>query len=240
VNDAAGLVAHGEPQSRYAGGEPSERPHVLALVQRGLETLYRVDTQLDVTAFVVDDRGRDEALGRAEGTVRRPREQLLVSQSGEDLSLALFLDEAALANLARHDPAGHLSDANFSDFCLAVEGVSHFIYVALCAAAERPVTALELELQAEVDKFVSCALSHRDVDTAELRERLYDRVSLADDLDDHERLRYQTANDEARRYAGWLDRRFFHRGRLDDMLVELRRFYRLGLQDKLRRIAAAA
>ena len=146
-----------------SGAAPEETPSpfigpcasVLARVQRGLESLYRVQTCLDVDAFMVDEEARNEALGSEK---RRPREQLLVAQAGEELSLALFLDEEALANLRRHDPAGGLSEHNFWDFCLAVEGVSHFIYVAVCAASDRSVTALELELQAEVDKFVSCTL----------------------------------------------------------------------------------
>ncbi len=210
---------------------------VLARVQRGLETLYRVETLLAVDVFLVNERQRDHALASTDGA-RRPREQLLVSQEGDDLSLALFLDGKALANLERHDPSGGLSEANFWDFCLAVEGVSHFIYVARCAAADRPVTALELELQAEVDKFVSCSLLQTDRDTAGLRERLYDRISYVDDLDPEERDRYRTANDQARRYASWLDRRYISCGKLDAMLVELRRFYRLGLSEKLGRIAA--
>jgi hypothetical protein len=209
---------------------------VLARLQRGLETLYRVETQLDVDAFVVREHQRDQALGGQ----RRAREQLLVSQSGEDLSLGLFLDEEALANLQRHDPAGGLSDHNFWDFCLAVEGVSHFIYVALCAARDRSVTALELELQAEVDKFVSCTLVLGEWDTAGLRERLFEQFMWAHDLDADERDRYRLANDQARRYSLSLDRRYLCRGRVDDMLDELRRFYRLGLQEKLQHIAQAA
>jgi hypothetical protein len=210
---------------------------VLARVQRGLEALYRVETRLDVDAFMVGQDQRDQALGSEQ---RRPREQLLVSQSGQELSLGLFLDEQALANLQRHDPAGGLSENNFWDFCLAVEGVSHFIYVALCASRDRSVTALELELQAEVDKFVSCTLVQGERDTAPLRERLFERVSLAPDLDADERDRYRLANDQARRYSGSLDRRYLRHGRVDDMLGELRRFYRLGLQEKLQHIDQAA
>jgi hypothetical protein len=207
-------------------------------LQRGLEALYRVQTGLDVDAFMVGEETRQEALEG--GTPRRPREQLLVSQSAGELSLALFLDRAALANLDRHDPGVGLSEANFWDFCLAVEGVSHFIYVALCAASDRSVSALELELQAEVDKFVSCTLLSGEHDSGALRERLYEEVSLADDLDQDERARYQTANDEAHRYARSLDRRFIRKGHLGGMLAELRRFYRLSLPDKLHHIAQGA
>lgn len=210
---------------------------VLSRLQRGLEALYRVESGLDVDAFVVDEAGRDEALA---GDARRPREQLLVSHDGDDLALGLFLDSAALANLERHDPATGISDANFWDFCLAIEGVSHFIYVARCAAADRAVTALELELQAEVDKWVTCTMVEGAWEGAELRERLYGRPQLAGDLDEDERARYQTANDEARRFAGSLWRRYVDRRRLGEMLPELRHFYRLGLPDKLRHIARAA
>jgi hypothetical protein len=222
--------------SAAAPSEAAETTSVLARVQRGLETLYRVETCLDVDAFMVGAEARDQALGSEQ---RRPREQLLVSQSGQELSLGLFLDEEALENLERHDPAGGLSDHNFWDFCLAVEGVSHFIYVAVCAARDRSVSALELELQAEVDKFVSCTLHGAD-DAAALRERLYERVSLAHDLDADERDRYRIANDQARRYSLSLERRYLAQRRLHDMFDELRRFYRLGLQEKLRHIDAAA
>jgi hypothetical protein len=220
---------------------------VLVRLQRGLETLYRVETGLDVQAFVVDEDGRAEALRGASpesppgaGTSRRPREQLLVSHEGGDVALGLFLDDAALTNLARNDPAHGLGDHNFWDFCLAVEGVSHFIYVAHRAAGDRQVTALELELQAEVDKFVSCSLLAGARDTAPLRGRLFEQVHYDPTLDDEERSRYQTANDEARRYARSLDRRFLVTGEVERMLIELRRFYRLSLQEKLQHIAHAA
>jgi hypothetical protein len=220
---------------------------VLGRLQRGLETLYRVETGLDVQAFVVGEEARSEALRGAPaeaspgaGTARRPREQLLVSQDGADLSLGLFLDDAALTNLARHDPAHGLGEHNFWDFCLAVEGVSHFIYVAHRAAGDRSVSALELELQAGVDKFVSCTLLEKGRDTVSLRGRLFAEVTYAPDLDDEERSRYQTANTEAHRYARSLDRRFLGVGEVERMLIELRRFYRLSLQEKLEHIAQAA
>jgi hypothetical protein len=210
------------------------RLSVLARLQLGLEALYRVETRLDVTAFVIDEAARAGA-----GVARAPREQLLVRQEGdEELAMALFVDQGALANLERNDPARGLDRGNFADFCLAVEGVSHFIYLALCAAGDRRVSALELELQAEVDKFACCALL--DTGRGDLRRRLYGDVRFADDLDAAERDRYRTANGEADRYAAALERRFIRPDRLGDMLIELRRFYRLDLDAKLGHIARAS
>jgi hypothetical protein len=203
---------------------------VLARLQLGLEALYRVETQLPIDAFVVDEKTRAET-----GPARAPREQLLLRQEDDELAMALFVDAAAIENLELHDPAAGLHDRNFSDFCLAVEGVSHFVYVALCAAAHRSFSPLELELQAEVDKFVCCVLLAGEA--AGLRRRLYHDIRFADDLDHDERSRYRTANLEADRYAAALERRFVADARTDAMLAEVRRFYRMGLPDKLGHIA---
>jgi len=214
---------------------------LLARLQLGLEALYRVETRLAIDAFLIDDDQRDRI-----GPARTPREQLLLREADGELAMALFVDAAALANLERHDPAARLDDRNFSDFCLAVEGVSHFIYLALAAARERPVSQLEIELQAEVDKFVCCCLlprdarshrSHPSTAPISLRARLYGEVSYADDLDAVERERYRTANQQASRYAEALERRFVEPQQTGALLAEVRRFYRMDLSDKLGRIA---
>jgi hypothetical protein len=203
---------------------------LLARLQLGLEALYRVETRLVIDAFVIDaaQRGRMQP-------ARAPREQLLLREMDGELGMALFVDAAAIANLERHDPASQLDERNFADFCLAVEGVSHFVYVALAAARQRPVSQLELELQAEVDKFVCCFLVGGVI--ADLRLRLYGDVRYADDLDAEERERYRTANQEAARYAAALERRFMTRAETGGLLAEVRRFYRMDLPDKLGRIA---
>jgi hypothetical protein len=206
---------------------------LLARLQLGIEALYRVETRLAIDAFLIDGETRDGL-----GPARAPREQLLLRESQGELGMALFVDDVTLANLARHDPAARLDDRNFTDFCLVVEGVSHFIYVALAAARERPVSQLEIELQAEVDKFVCCLLVGGGA--PDLRGRLYGDVSYAADLDAAERERYRIANQEASRYAAALDRRFVARAQTLALLAEVRRFYRMDLPDKLGRIAQLA
>jgi hypothetical protein len=203
------------------------RTSILSRLQRGLEILYRVETNLQVDAFVIDDEQRRRA-----GVARAPREQLLVREDAGELGMGLFVDSAALDNLERNDPSLGLDDANFADFCVALEGVSHFVYLALCAAGHRRVSALELELQAEVDKFVCCVLLQGGGRGSDLRRRLYGEIRFLDDLDADERDRYRTANAEAARYAEALERRFVREDRVTDMLGELRRFYRMGLDDK--------
>jgi hypothetical protein len=211
--------------------------HPLARLQRGLESLYRITTDVHVGDFMVDAGGRD-----ALAPDRRPREQLLLHEAEGEVALGLFIDPEAVANLVANDPGAALDARNFGDFVLAIEGVSHFVLAAWCAAHERAVSALELELQAEVDKYVTCLLATGpSTDTsAALRHRLYRDVAWEPDLDADERDRYRAANDNAHRYAAWLEQEFVARRRIPDMLAALRRFYRQPLARKLAVIAQAA
>jgi hypothetical protein len=210
---------------------------VLRRVQRGLEELYRIDTGLTVDDFMIAGEARDDL-----APARRPREQLLVCEDRGEMSLGLFIDPTALANLAANDPSRRLGDHNLGDFLLAIEGVSHFIYAVCCARAERPVSQLELELQAEVDKYVTCLLVLEPAAgvSAQLRHRLFGDASYELDLDADEHDRYRAANDNANRYASWLEAAFVGPRRIPEMLAELRRFYRQGLAAKLATIARAA
>lgn len=217
---------------------PAAPAGVLGRVQRGLEQLYRVGTGVDVHDFVVDEQLRDEV-----APARRCREQLLVHDHDGELALGLFIDGEVLSNLQRHDPVHGLGEHNFGDFLLALEGVSHFVYAVFCARSARAVSQLELELQAEVDKYVTCLLmaEHASAESsAVLRRRLFADPCYEPDLDHVEAERYQVANDNAHRYAAYLEASFLRRRQVPAMLAELRRFYRRSLPAKLEAIARAA
>jgi hypothetical protein len=210
---------------------------VLRALQGGLESMYRVETELDVCDFLLgNDRG-------GVSVERTPREQLLIKQRDGELELGLFVDERTLENLKRRDPRRRLDDGNLADFLLAVEGVSHFVYLVHRARVERPVSAVELELQAEVDKYVVALLvswSQSGEPPEDLRERLFQRVTFAGDLSREERERYQLANTAADEYAAALESRFVRPRAVHDLLAEVRRFYRKGLAENLERVAQLA
>jgi hypothetical protein len=95
-----------------------------------------------------------------------------------------------------------------------------------------------MELQAEVDKWVVLAASLRgslDVDrSADLRARLYERVSFEHDEASEEGQRYRLANDAAHRFVRRMERDYVGRARFGEMRVELRRFFHEGQEEKLR------
>jgi hypothetical protein len=213
-------------------------PAVLRALQGGIESMYRVETDLDVCDFLVGGEERD-----ALKVERAPKEQLLIRTDDEGLRLGLFVDERTLENLAMRDPRRRLDAGNLQDFLYAVEGVSHFVYLVHRAQQERPVSAVELELQAEVDKYLVALLVHwnqRGEPPDDLRARLFQKITFAGDLTREERERYELANSAAGSYAASLEERYLRVRAVEEMLSEVRRFYRKGLAEKLEHINALA
>ncbi len=212
----------------------------LAELQAHLQTFYEVDLAYRIEDFLTTDNELARSLG--DGHPHQPREQLLVHQTGDDLSVSLYLDAELLAGLRLHN-VNALTDpdaANLADLSIALEGVSHFVYLIWNASYGRHVSLLELELQAEVDKFVTLlALLEDQGETAfaRLHAWLFEEIDFAPTLDCEQRLRYVTANQFAAKYCWLVGRRYRGRGDRQVWHNELRRFYRLQHDAKLRHIS---
>lgn len=183
-------------------------------IQRGLENLYRLDRAADVDAFITH-AGENE------------REALLVRETEDGLELRL--------RLPRLDSADDAS--NLDPICQIIEGVSHFVYLSDRASRARATTQLELELQAEVDKYVVLAASLERFDqrsSRRLRERLYEAVRFAHGPETVEGERYRVANERAWRFTGRLEKDYVARARYAELRAELRRFFHMSQEEKLR------
>ena len=207
----------------------------LAFLQQEIEVIYGVEAPR-VHEFLV---GRDGA--RAAGRAPRAPEELLVLQESDGISLGLFLDESVLAAAADADPHDRrprlTARGSLGRLACAAEGVSHFVYLATRAEAGRAVSLLELEVQAEVDKFALLVLhlwrrGLRRMSPA-LRRRLFERVRYHAHLGDEELAQYREANRLGGGYARWLEERFVEDADIDGLLRELRQSYRLGGGEKL-------
>lgn len=212
---------------------------VLARLQELIGDFYALDTEYDVSDFLITDEALVEALDR-DG--RASEEKLLIAESpGEAARVGLYVQRDVVERLTERDPADRLDDTNLADFWTAFEGVSHFSYFAFNAALERPVTLLEMELQAEVDKFVITALLiKRQAGKAppRLHNWLFELPRLDRALSAEERVRYRDANRYAGKYclrlAPWLARA----PESEALRAELRRFYRLSQPAKIHHIGS--
>jgi len=192
--------------------EHGRRTRALRRLQRGIERYYGLERAPDVALFVEDGAGGE-------------REMLLVRETDDALELKLVLPNAA-------PPPG----AN-DQFLQFVEGVSHFVYLVERARTGLPATQLELELQAEVDKFVMLGMGARQADRRtrlELHTLLYERVEFLHPESSEAGHRYRFANELAARFtARLLD------AEAQSARLLLQRFYRAGQSDKIHLARAA-
>ena len=137
----------------------------------------------------------------------------------------------------------HLHDGNLPDFLTAFEGVSHFLYLTCNAGFEREVSVLELEMQADVDKYITSSfLFGQQAEgriPSELSNRLFDEPPFDERFDDTIRKHYAEANYTARLFCRGIEERYRSAPRALGLINALRRFYRLTRWQKIDHIAAA-
>jgi hypothetical protein len=218
---------------------------VLHGLQSLLGRLYDVELNYDVYDFLVTDR--DALPGAAPAAAEHDvEEELLLAETtdGAGAGVALYLDPDLLRRLEGADPVGELNEENLADYCTALEGVSHFVYSTWRLDRDLPVSLLELETQAEVDKYAVTVFLLADQQgggyPAQVHARLFDRVSFDARLEPDQYDRYRTAHRCAAHYCRRLEHRFVTRGvaRIEALVRELRKFYRLGSTAKLRHALA--
>lgn len=207
----------------------------LSWLQRELHHVHGIEIPERVEDFVVSR----EVLERMGLKTPASEEAVLVVEEPDALSVAIYLAPRVLEAL--HESGENLFSANFPTLCLAIEGVSHFVYLSGRAAARRQVSLLELEVQAEIDKFALSALhlwlTGRRHEVRALWRQLFEDVSYLPHLSPEELERYRTANQLARGYCQEL-LRFVEEGRVEPLLAELRQSYRLSAGEKYGRLRA--
>lgn len=212
---------------------------LLNRLQGHLERIYEVESGYRVTDFLIDDPNLARELDDTPHARNIP-EKLLIRQQGDTIDLALYLDPDLVQRLFANDPTQSLHGENLHDFWTALEGISHFLYLTWNAHYERSVTLLELEMQAEIDKYILTAFlfgSQMDgrVPNALYRD-LFKYVRFDERLSHAELRRYRNANYFAGRFCSYIERKYLRPGSGQGLVNTLRRFYRLGQHRKIETI----
>jgi hypothetical protein len=211
-------------------------------LQRLLETIYDAPSGHDVRDFLVTERRHLPV----ERRLQAADEELVLVEQPDCGYLMLYIDSAVLERLHECDPLRALNGRNIADFWVALEGVSHFSCLMWNAGHERGVSLLDLELQAEIDKYIisfwllrnQCP-GHRP---RELHHMLFVRTHVDPDLPPARRQLYATATDYAARFCTALQSSLLssRAAQRRGVLAALRRFYRLSSTGKLRYIETLA
>ncbi|HEX5057330.1 MAG TPA: hypothetical protein VFX02_12645 [Gammaproteobacteria bacterium] len=215
---------------------------MLQQLYQQLAELYELDAPHRIEDFLITDPALAGPLRAATG--QSAREQLFVREGERRLDVTLFLDRSVLANLKPANSVAELTRSEINDYWLAIEGISHFLYLTWRGGYERELTQLEMELQAEIDKYLCCCLSmpglplpggRLDQWLPRLHHILFEQTVIETGDDPGRTERYATANRYAARYCRALLPRLRQEPSLG-LVNELRRFYRLSQSEKLRRI----
>jgi hypothetical protein len=201
-----------------------------------LAEIYDLELSYDIRDFLVTDANLAAAL---DAGGRLLEEKLLIAEGDGQAEVSLYLERALVERLEAHDPSARLDERNLADFWTAFEGVSHFAYYAWHAALEKPVRLLEMELQAEVDKFIAArVLLERQGERASpaLHWRLFASARFDPRLDPAELVRYRHANRYAAKYCLKLEPELTLGVEGGPLQRELRQFYRLTQPEKIEHI----
>jgi hypothetical protein len=211
----------------------------LVTLQHLLARINDVPVTRSVSDYLIDDAYHcSRLLGRTLASAED--EQVLISESEAGAALSVYIDSAVSARLQQRNPAHNLSDDNLDDFCTAVEGVSHFQYLVWCLENARQVSLLELELQAEVDKYAAatCLLMQQAQGFHPgLHQRLFSQIEFLPTLDAPTRQRYREANRCAAHFCRRNDERYLNcrQPKPERWLGALQELFRCSHHGKVRR-----
>jgi hypothetical protein len=211
-----------------------------------LSALYDTPRLPDVAAFLCDEATMRHAVGPE---VDRGEVLAVLEEDGVSF-VGLYVAAEVLDALAEEERADEdFQRQRFRTWQLAVEGVSHLVYLCFRADRDESVSALELELQAEVDKWALGLLrprmeahplagwgAPRLAQSRSLRRRLFADARFLDEPGTEAGDRYRAANRIAAGFVEGLEARHLRHvdGAGERALVgELRRFYRDGGANKL-------
>jgi hypothetical protein len=210
---------------------------LLQSVYQQLACLYELPAPYNIDDFLITDRQQAGLMQNA-SIPEHIKEQLLVAQGQTELDVALFMDDSVLLGLHDGKPAPDFSMDEINNYWLVVEGVSHFLYLTWRGHYDRPMTQMEMELQADIDKYLCSTIllagADKNRSLQQLHVLLFERSVIHAQQSAE---RYTTANRYAAKYCYALQTEL-RNGLSVCLLNELRRFYRLSQHDKLRHIQA--
>ncbi len=213
---------------------------MLNQIQQALEAIYQIDTSCSVEDYLITQEDLSHFPSALE-KLHHPHEALLVAQQNDTLDVGLMFEKKLLswACAQRWEDRERylLCDPDLHRLNLLIEGVSHFVYLTWSAAQEKAVTQLEMELQAEVDKFLLMAQPLKSSETTDrILRHLFQEVEWRHELSCELRTRYEEASRFASRYCDYLRTCFLGLKSYPHLQQEICSFYRMNQLQKIQHI----
>jgi len=209
----------------------------LRKIEKALKELYLINPELRVENFLV--RSPEDIGFKPKRNL--PGVLLVENVSAEEINVALYFNaptRVALGSAMRRLPSAWSSELSQA-FSVAVEETSHFHYLAHHAIEGRKLKASELELQAEIDKFLLFFYSklrespNRTKAFQEAFEKCFEKISWQKGLSTEEKERYAFADNEAKKLLSRIRTLLEDSSHREKLLDFLRNYYRMDIEKKL-------
>ena len=220
---------------------------LLEAIRGLLERTYHIRTGIvDLGSFVIGDLGYRELYGSCRGeldvgSALTHSARTLVRETGDGVAVCVYFPDSLIRRLEAFPPQRGLGQENLDAFATFVEEIDHLLVIAERSLGRRPVSLLELELHANVSKYLVLARflagPGTGLDPAKrlwLRGRLFEEMRFCA-TDRAVRRRYR----EAARWACRLLDALSSLGPADSVEL-LRCFHSSNLGDKLHLISRLA
>ncbi|MCB0307829.1 MAG: hypothetical protein KDD48_00540 [Bdellovibrionales bacterium] len=158
------------------------------------------------------------------------RPQVVLKEDEGELSLAVHLGSEIVDRVREHG----WSNLELHEFMTAAEEISHFLYLGYSATQDKQVSLLDVEVQAEIDKFLLAL--HYFPDDEEVITRLFERIHWREGLTKAEEWRYREANRLGLRMATWINQNVREGTMQSDTVEFLRLFYRMETTKRLSKV----
>jgi hypothetical protein len=211
-------------------------------LQQQFQNIYQLPQDLSIEDYLINQETLDtmEEKQCVLPSIAQHKGYMLLLTEGDELHVGIYLHNHVIENLRRYNPLLGLHEKNIYDFCIMTEEVSHFLYTTWKARHDIQMTKLEIELQAEVDKFILCTLYRAQhqvkTDSRPLIDLLFEDYHFEVNLSEESKTRYHTASKLARHYCHFLDRHYINANHIPQMIEEIRQFYRFSQTDKISHI----
>lgn len=212
-------------------------------LQSGLQHQYDLSLPYHVEQFVCHDAMLARSLSADSDTGHDPaedaddqalQETVFICQSSDSLEFTVYLDHEVLSCASENTRTDHRGRVHafepdtLDTLCTVVEGVSHAVCLLWHAHHERQLRAVDMELQAEVDKYLLLMACHPDdASRVRLHQQLFENARIIAPNNSELHARYKQASDSASVYCDWLRHSFPGSADQPELWQELARFYRL-------------
>jgi hypothetical protein len=200
---------------------------MLQIIQKWIESTYCLEQEQPVSQFLIKQTLLKKYLGN-QHPLNHAEEVLLVFAQNEEVELGLYLHPKFSRKMDFYNSSPH-------EILTLLEGVSHLRLALNRFRVGENFSQLEMELQAEIDKFLFFSMPHDLFPNRNAWAHLEKEANLRG-LSKQQKETYQTARRLACRYCLELEKKYLNTKSFDGLFHEVRQFYRMSHWKKIHTI----